>query len=361
MEKRNRTISIVKGIGIILVVLGHCIQCGSGSLYYNGAFYEDFVHKAICSFHMPLFVLVSGYLFWNTSNKYPVSAIIKKRVTNLLLPAFTWKTIDWTILFFTKHYTSIQTWLFDYIKAFIKGYWFIWAIIFCTVITCIIKVLFKDYWLVFILSIVLCPFIPQFVNSSVILFVYPFFVAGYLFNKYRLKTVTEIIRTHKKYILCLLIVLWGLLLTQYRRETYIYTSGINVLVSDSIMHQLVVDVYRWITALFGSVSCILFVSTVLDQKNQGGADKNNMLEIILSYLGDNSLVIYLTSSIITGGYLPGLTAEASPSILLNIVETSIIIIICCIINYLADRNYISKLFLKGVIPKEVMNHTRIFK
>jgi fucose 4-O-acetylase-like acetyltransferase len=46
----DRQASIVKGIGMILVVCGHC----------NGAF--DFFPFLPYSFHMPLFYFVSGYL-----------------------------------------------------------------------------------------------------------------------------------------------------------------------------------------------------------------------------------------------------------------------------------------------------------
>lgn len=47
--KRNDTISITKGIGIILMVIGH-----SGAL--------DFIHDFIYLFHMSLFFFITGYL-----------------------------------------------------------------------------------------------------------------------------------------------------------------------------------------------------------------------------------------------------------------------------------------------------------
>lgn len=61
-KNRNEIIDIVKGIAILLVVYGHIIQ-----ILYIGAgksFFEDNIEKVICSFHMPLFALVSGYLFY---------------------------------------------------------------------------------------------------------------------------------------------------------------------------------------------------------------------------------------------------------------------------------------------------------
>lgn len=49
MKERNVTIDIMKGIGIILMVVGH-----SG--------YPSFLRNFIYTFHMPLFFMISGYL-----------------------------------------------------------------------------------------------------------------------------------------------------------------------------------------------------------------------------------------------------------------------------------------------------------
>lgn len=64
ISKRNSYLDIAKSLGIILVVIGHCIQYGSGSLYFEKELYfYNILFKFIYSFHMPLFMLISGYLF----------------------------------------------------------------------------------------------------------------------------------------------------------------------------------------------------------------------------------------------------------------------------------------------------------
>lgn len=47
---RDKSLDIAKGIGILLMVIGHC--------YHT----ENIVLKTIYSFHMPLFFIVSGML-----------------------------------------------------------------------------------------------------------------------------------------------------------------------------------------------------------------------------------------------------------------------------------------------------------
>jgi polysaccharide biosynthesis protein PslL len=73
MSKRIEYIDIARGIGILLVVLGH----------NDFGYISPFVYKAIYSFHMPLFFFLSGY-FLNTS--IPFFDFFKKRFHSLLKP-----------------------------------------------------------------------------------------------------------------------------------------------------------------------------------------------------------------------------------------------------------------------------------
>ncbi len=69
-KERDRLIDVVKGIGILLVVLGHIIE---GSV-------RDFIYL----FHMPLFFYLSGSTISLSKNKYDVV----KRMRSLLIPYF---------------------------------------------------------------------------------------------------------------------------------------------------------------------------------------------------------------------------------------------------------------------------------
>ena len=77
MIRNNTKISILKGIGIILVVLGHASIIQPKSYQY--------FHTVIYTFHMPLFLIASGYFFkeqyLNENKKY-----FKKKVKGLYLP-----------------------------------------------------------------------------------------------------------------------------------------------------------------------------------------------------------------------------------------------------------------------------------
>ena len=69
MNTRDQSLDICKGIGIFLMVFDHV---GWGS----------FVHTYIQSFHMPLFFIVSGYLWKNED----LLSLVKKRFKTLMVP-----------------------------------------------------------------------------------------------------------------------------------------------------------------------------------------------------------------------------------------------------------------------------------
>jgi acyltransferase len=88
MDKRVLWVDYAKVIGIYLVVLGH------------GR--EMVITNFIYSFHMPLFFMLSGYLF--TDNKYPnYRYFLKKKTQQLLLPYFAFNVITFILwLVFSK-------------------------------------------------------------------------------------------------------------------------------------------------------------------------------------------------------------------------------------------------------------------
>ena len=61
-KERIKSIDFCKGIAILLVVLGHATEHTNASLSY------DWLYKYIYSFHMPLFMFISGFVSYK--NKY---------------------------------------------------------------------------------------------------------------------------------------------------------------------------------------------------------------------------------------------------------------------------------------------------
>ncbi|MDR5797391.1 acyltransferase family protein [Caballeronia sp. LZ008] len=71
MDLRNRTIDAARGIGIVLVVLGHAIGL------------PEWLFRVIYSCHMPLFFFLSGYLF---NGKRSPLEVMRRNSRRLLMP-----------------------------------------------------------------------------------------------------------------------------------------------------------------------------------------------------------------------------------------------------------------------------------
>jgi fucose 4-O-acetylase-like acetyltransferase len=118
-------ILIAKGIGVILVVTGH-FRPDTSPYYWHK------IVNIIYLFHMPLFFILSGYLY--TYDKYPYIELIKKKMNRLLYPFISIAFL----FFFIKFYTgkilalehpvdilSIYTIITDPVNSYMPLLWFI--------------------------------------------------------------------------------------------------------------------------------------------------------------------------------------------------------------------------------------------
>lgn len=80
MEKqREQWVDSARGIAIVLVVIGHVVASyHEADLYTDNALY-NFISQFVYSFHMALFMIVSGYLY-SRSHHTNKSVEIKKRL-----------------------------------------------------------------------------------------------------------------------------------------------------------------------------------------------------------------------------------------------------------------------------------------
>ncbi len=93
--ERDRSIDILKGIGILFVIIGHMSQY----IPHNLLIY-------IYSFHMPLFFYVSGYLYKEKYENLTFFEYVKKRFLQLIYPYFTLTIINF-LWFLLKDHTII--------------------------------------------------------------------------------------------------------------------------------------------------------------------------------------------------------------------------------------------------------------
>lgn len=120
-QKRLVWADSLKGILIVLVVLGHSIQYS----LMDGC-YEDHVWNYIYSFHMPAFVAVSGFLSYRKSIVNDRFSIIYRRFKQLLVPYLLWELVHFSL---QDNYTLSSLW-----NIFLHPYfWFLWVLFFIIV------------------------------------------------------------------------------------------------------------------------------------------------------------------------------------------------------------------------------------
>ena len=142
--ERIAYIDLAKFIAITLVCIGHVNSYNWGGL-----------HHVIYSFHMPLFMFMSG-LFFRVKPNLSVKELIIKRAKTLLLPAITVSILSILIMTFYGDMTLR--------KAAIEFYgcaWFLKCLFLCYIIVWLSMTVLKNVWLAFFVSEIFLLFVPH--------------------------------------------------------------------------------------------------------------------------------------------------------------------------------------------------------
>lgn len=126
--QRILSLDIARAICIILVVIGH---------YYpeNSPGWYDSLHGLIYSFHMPLFMFASGYVYMATNKERNYGKFVWKKVKRLMIPyvVTSFIVITLKLLMEGNAYVQNPVSLDSYLRVFYgpeAGFflWFIWAL-----------------------------------------------------------------------------------------------------------------------------------------------------------------------------------------------------------------------------------------
>ena len=133
MKTRISALDSAKIFAITLVVSGHYIQNSDRN------FDNNFFFKLIYSFHMPLFIMLSGLSAWTWLKTLETSLSVKslsvtlvrrtfKSAITLYLPFISWAVFAYLV---KPHDTPITTYLIDVIKFPDHGLWFLPCLFVC--------------------------------------------------------------------------------------------------------------------------------------------------------------------------------------------------------------------------------------
>lgn len=331
---KRKYIDCVRGIAVFLMVWGHTIQCGNGEMFIESRTYlSNVLFRAIYSFHMPLFAVISGYLLSYSLSLKPLDTVLKQRLRSLTIPIITWGTINYILSIAARENFafSLQE-MKSYITTIIGTLWFLWAILVCTVVTIIVKASGHKN-IIHLLIMVAGLFSPDRYNLGYFKFLYPFFVMGYygemliaIFKKY-------IINNEKKQriYMIVIVILSAIFMYNFRMEHYIYTTGYSILQKSSVFKQVMYNAYRIVAGVAGSIM-VLLATWILVQSNR----KSNFK--LLTLLGKNSLGIYIFDLYVSDYILKAVLAKQSPNMIRTFVLSLVICGACLLITMLLSKS-----------------------
>ena len=282
MRKRIDYIDFTKGIAIFLVVWGHAIQVGG----MQREVFSDKLFTFIYSFHMPLFMMLSGFVFAKTYNRKDFWKNIKSKITRLVFPAILWGVLFYIIKAVMENYLLKNFYPFSINQVVneIWDVWYLWSLFFCTVAALIIGQMPNKItrFIVLLLSFILLYYMP---NGEFNVFLFPYFLIGYILGKRENIPI--------KYC-CLSLIMFPVLLMYYSKEHYIYVSGITRMCGDlGVGRQIFIDVFRWVIGLTGSISVITIVKLFLGYLSNESRIRKTFCE-----LGKYTLEIYVMQRIL---------------------------------------------------------------
>ena len=203
-SRRLPMFDALKGFAILLVVYTHVLQySGIGEYFSNPAF------KFSYSFHMPLFMTISGY-FAASSIQLPFFTLLKRKSMRLLLPCVSAVVVVLLLNLWLKYIPRSA-----YVSYFIGNLWYLKALFICYVVAWSSLRIAHSLTAAIAGSILLSSFLP---GPFYWPFVLPFFWLGYIWQRH-----PEWLNVHKRLIgisafavFCILWVFWDGELTVYR-------------------------------------------------------------------------------------------------------------------------------------------------
>lgn len=262
-------ILIAKGIGIILVVVGHFNPEISPT-------YWSVIRKLIYSFHMPLFFILSGYLY--SHGKYSYSDLIKTKAKRLLYPFasiavafFLIKYVAGRIinLEYPVDVDSLYALLSDPVNSYMPLLWFVHALFLMFAFYPLARLFLNNLSILLLLLVLNVVFGSDYLVFGKAMAYMPFFVVGVILRENR-RISKMAISVDWRYVFAPLAMFF---------LAYVIRLPVNS-----------VSVYLYPTQLFIGVVGSLFVINV---SHAISSLSGNKIKSILLQIGYYSMTIYL--------------------------------------------------------------------
>jgi fucose 4-O-acetylase-like acetyltransferase len=253
-DERDHHIDALKGVAIILVVLGHSIQINDPQYDHNLLF------RIVFSIQMPLFMFLSGFIVL-TQLHYSYLDFIRKNSIRLLIPFLVWHLIGYGLIPSNQE-ASLATHFLNLIKAPGIGLWFLW-VLFLNGALLFGALKFARYknWQrqenYFVIAAIFLSLAasPDFLALSEFKQYFPYYAAGFFACKY-----LDVLRAYRKIIYTTAVISFPFLVLGWMRNAMptFYPTLANLITNEPIA-RLIVSIYKYAVSFSGFAFCSFFL------------------------------------------------------------------------------------------------------
>ena len=331
-NKRQRLvwIDVLKFLAIFLVLWGHCIQHLT-----TPDFSSNQVFQFIYSFHMPLFMILSGFFAHKLAERSFREVFVSKFL-QLLLPTIVFGIVYWLQSRYLFHQTSKSL-----MQALYYYSWFLKSLFVCIIMFHIGLKMSKQWYLGLIVMLILSQLIDFFPHFRFLQlrYMFPCFVFGYMFFNlkdyfYQYYKIITAIST-----VCFVLLLWHF-------NTALLYPDVNInLISQMGVGKIVYLLYYKL--LIGFAGSITFMGVIFALSRK--LDCNKVFLKIADF-GRYTLAIYILQSFLLESWLKYffnytmLPFRDYFFLLYAPIISAIILALCIIICHGCDKAELSWLF-----------------
>jgi fucose 4-O-acetylase-like acetyltransferase len=274
IKNEKNFIDVLKGFLIILVVFGHLLQT------YYVDFDQLFLFKLIYSFHMPFFMLISGYLA-NMSlqkNGCSVEKCITKKFIYLIIPFVSWYIIDLILqgnFVFSDLFHSLS-FLLTHVDS---GLWYLYILFVLYILLYFADKLKYKYGVLWVLFVALP--MTNILGVNLLKWYLIFFIIGMFTFDYQIQ-IEKIMSNYFANFIYLVPAIFLISLYYWERE---FTQN-SIFSSHVYLYG-----YKFIVAIFGIITILLLTKKIY---------KLTTPRAIFDNFGKNSLKIYILNFIAIG-------------------------------------------------------------
>lgn len=327
-NRRIIWIDVLKCLAIFFVLWGHCIQH-----FTNSDFSNNPVFLFIYSFHMPLFMMLSGY-FASKLEKRSFRDVFTSKFLQLLLPTIIFGIVYWLQSRFLLHQTHK-----DIISCLWYYFWFLKSLFVCIMLFYIGIRISPKKWIGLTMMLVISQLadITPYLFFLQLRYMFPCFVLGYALCHFK-----DYFYRYARIITPVSLAVWCLMLLGFNHDLlYPDIDKILQIGRDKIIYSIY---YRLLIGIAGSLGVMGTIYLLCEKLKS-----NKILDRLAEY-GRHTLAIYILQSFVVESWLKAIISyPVMPySWLFSLVYAPIIsviaLVICLMICFWLDKIKLGWLF-----------------